>query len=373
MKLVDKYLGGKATAEEEELLHEYYTRLSAMDKTALTSEEEEDLRKLLWHRIQAGITRQPARLVPMKTVPWWRYVAAAVVVLLVGFGGYLALNQQKEAPPVANGNRPAAVPVPGGNKAVLTLADGTVIALDDAKEGSLAQQGNTQIIKLDGKLTYTETGKAGAAVLYNTLSTPRGGQYQVTLPDGSAVWLNAESSLRFPAQFSGDERRVSVTGEAYFEVAKNAAQPFLVEVGSATVKVLGTHFNINGYADEGSIKTTLLEGAVEVNSADRRTVLRPGQQARLQPNGDVALANAVDVDNVIAWKNGQFQFENADIETVGRQLSRWYDVEVAYNRKITERFYFEMPRSSSLRDVLKVLELAGNLKFKLEGKNLVVL
>lgn len=373
MKLVDKYLNGKATADEEQLLQEYYERLRAGGEQTMSATEEEALRQQLWQKIQAGSSRKPATVVPMPAANWRRYAAAAVVMLAVGLGGYFALNKTDQPIAATNGARPVTEPAPGGNNAVLTLADGSVIVLNEAVNGDLAQQGGTKIIKLDGKLQYTTAGIANGEALYNTLSTPRGGQYQVTLPDGSRVWLNAESSLRFPAQFDGTERRVTVTGEAFFDVTKNKAQPFVVTTGTTTVKVLGTAFNVNAYTDEAGIKTTLLEGAVEVGSGSSTAQLRPGQQARVEAGEKIAVTANVDVENVVAWKEGKFLFENADIETVSRQLSRWYDVEVAYSRKITQRFYLEMPRSSSLSDVLKVLELAGNIRFRVEGKKVVVL
>jgi ferric-dicitrate binding protein FerR (iron transport regulator) len=253
------------------------------------------------------------------------------------------------------------------------LADGSTIILDNVQNGTLAQQGNTKVIKEDGKLAYNLTSTGINEVLYNTISTPRGGQYQVDLPDGSRVWLNAASSLHFPTAFVGKERRVEITGEAYFEVAKNKAQPFIVSVNGAEVQVLGTHFNVMAYNDENAIKTTLLEGSVKFVNGSTSSLLKPGQQSQLSENGQVKVVSNVDVDAVTAWKNGNFDFQGEDIETVMRQLSRWYNVDVVYRNKPDELFYAEIPRNTKLSDVLKALELTGKLRFGIEGKKIIVM
>jgi ferric-dicitrate binding protein FerR (iron transport regulator) len=262
---------------------------------------------------------------------------------------------------------------PGGDKATLTLADGRTIVLDEAQNGALAQQGNTKIIKLDGKILYDQINKSSKEVVYNTISTPNGGQYQLELPDGSLVWLNASSSIHFPTSFVENERRVNVTGEAYFEIAKNPSKPFIVGVNNSEVQVLGTHFNINSYNDEDDMKTTLLEGSVRFVSGGDINILKPGQQSQLAKNGDIKVVSDVDVDKVVAWKNGLFDFENAGIETVMRQLSRWYDVEVEYNGKPDDIFIAEMRRNIKLSDALKALELTGRVRFDIQGKKIIVM
>jgi ferric-dicitrate binding protein FerR (iron transport regulator) len=262
--------------------------------------------------------------------------------------------------------------LPGGDKAVLTLADGSTIVLDDAKDGALTQQGNAKIIKLGGKLSYNLVNNTSKEVAYNTISTPRGGQYQVELPDGTQVWLNAASSLRFPVAFIGKERRVDIEGEAYFEVARNKKMPFIAKTNGGEVQVLGTHFNVMAYQEENSVKTTLLEGSVKFVSSDRVSLLRPGQQAKLTRDGQV-MVNEVDVDQAVAWKNGLFVFNNDDVATVMRQLSRWYDVEIVYQTKNLKQFFVgEVPRSSRLSDVLKVLELTSDIRFEIDGKKVIV-
>ena len=262
---------------------------------------------------------------------------------------------------------------PGGDKATLTLADGSTVILDDAQNGILAQQGNTKVIKLDGKLLYDPANKNSKEVVYNTISTPKGGQYQLELPDGSLVWLNATSSIRFPTSFVEKERRVEITGEAYLEVAKNRDKPFIVTVNNAEVQVLGTHFNINAYLDEDDVETTLLEGSVKFVNGANADILKPGQQSQLTKNGSFKVVSDVDVDKVVAWKNGFFDFENAGIETVMRQLSRWYNVEIEYNGKTDDLFIAEMRRNIKLSDALKALELTGKVRFEIEGKKIIVM
>ena len=263
--------------------------------------------------------------------------------------------------------------LPGSDKATLTLADGSTILLDEAHNGTIAQQGNSKIIKLDGKLSYDPTNKNSREIVYNTISTPKGGQYQLELPDGSRVWLNATSSIHFPTSFTGTARRIEIIGEAYFEIAKNPNMPFVVTVNNSEVQVLGTHFNINAYNDEDNVKTTLLEGSVRFVSNGNINILKPGQQAQLTKDGMAKVVSNVDVDEVVAWKNGMFAFENAGIETIMRQLSRWYDVEIEYKGKTDDLFIAEMRRNIKLSDALKALELTGKVKFDIQEKKIIVM
>jgi ferric-dicitrate binding protein FerR (iron transport regulator) len=310
--------------------------------------------------------------------PWKRFVAAAAVIIVVAVGSYFAFFRNNEKPTIAK----TPVPVqndllPGGNKAVLTLADGTVVTLDSAKNGALVVQGNTQVIKGDGTLAYNEEQQVGIAQnpVYNTVATPKGGQYQLTLADGSKVWLNAASSIHFPTAFTGNERRVDITGEAYFEVVHNANKPFHVNVNGMDVQVLGTHFNINAYTDEESIKTTLLEGSVKVSAANKTVTIKPGEQAQMNGGNAIGLvvSRDVNVDQVMAWKNGTFNFDGADLQTIMRQITRWYDVDVSYQGKIpTEPFKGEISRNVPASKVLQMLEYLG-VKFRIEGKKIVVM
>ena len=273
---------------------------------------------------------------------------------------------------------------PGGNKAVLTLADGSKIILDHASKGNLAQQAGVQVIKAsNGQLVYTiketaDAGKVPAGNLTNTISTPRGGQYQVNLPDGTRVWLNAASSLKFPLRFTGlKERKVELKGEAYFEVEKDASRPFIVQSDQQTVQVIGTHFNINSYGDELNTKTTLLEGAVKVTALkgpeEVQAFLKPGQQARVSSSSKLIDVKRVDPMTEIAWKNGQFFFENESIENIMKQISRWYDVEVVYEDDVTGKTVWgSVTRYTNVSKVLSILELTGEIHFKVEGRRIIV-
>lgn len=265
--------------------------------------------------------------------------------------------------------------LPGGNKATLTLANGKTIILDDAQNGILARQANVNVKKAkDGQLIYHVIGHPPSDQMprLNTISTPRGGQYQVVLPDGSKVWLNAASSLKFPTLFKNKTREVELTGEAYFEVAKNAAMPFKVKSGSGEVEVLGTHFNVMAYADEAEMKTTLLEGAVKIKSGSGSEMLRPGEQAVLNESGLIKKIAHANVDEEVAWKNGLFQFDDTDIQTVMRQASRWYDLDISYEGTIPlQRFTGRISRNVRASGFLSMLEYMG-LNFRIQGKSIVI-
>lgn len=305
----------------------------------------------------------------------YRWMAAAAVFLLVATSVVISItNNKKEVYTNNNKQVPKQDRLPGGDRAVLTLSDGRTIVLDSAGNGMLAQQGGTSIIKKnDGQLEYNTATGASTEIAYNLLQTPKGGQYKITLPDGSKVWLNAASSLKYPVAFVGNERKVQISGEVYFEIEKDAAKPFKVQLNNMEVEVLGTHFNVNGYEDEESVNTTLLEGKVKVQAASATKFLAPGQQAQLKTTGNIAVTSNVNLDEVVAWKEGNFQFENADIKTVMRQLARWYDVEVSYKGNINQHFVGSISRNVNLTQVLSMLQLTGAVKFKIEGKQLIVM
>ncbi|WP_346317613.1 FecR domain-containing protein [Chitinophaga sp. YIM B06452] len=264
--------------------------------------------------------------------------------------------------------------LPGSTKAVLTLSNGQQIVLDNAADGVLAQQGGTSISKqAGGQIVYNANGEASGEVLYNTMSTPRGGEYQLTLPDGTKAWLNAASSITYPTAFTGHERSVRITGEVYLEVAKDKRKPFLVQANDVKLEVLGTHFNVNAYGDDKTVRTTLLEGSVKVNAGGNSRVIAPGQQAKVAKGGTMTVDANVNIAETMAWKNGRFVFEGASIETVMRQLSRWYDVEVQAVEDVDDLFFVDVPRNKKISDVLKALELTGKVKFKIEGKKIMIL
>jgi transmembrane sensor len=337
----------------------------------ISPETSAKLFKAIHDKISAESKPVRRRVIPLRKIA----VAATVMGLLL-LSTFLLYNRntsKETANAEVDKRRFKNDVLPGGDKATLTLADGSTVVLDDAKNGTLAQQGSSKVIKVDGKLMYDPANNNSKEIVYNTISTPNGGQYQLELPDGSLVWLNATSSIHFPTSFMGKERRVEVTGEAYFEVAKNRDMPFIVTVNGSEVQVLGTHFNVNAYSDEDNVKTTLLEGSVKFVSGTNINMLRPGQQSQLASNGLIKVVSNVDVDEVVAWKNGMFDFDNAAIETVMRQLSRWYDVEIEYKGKTDDQFIAEMRRNIKLSDALKALELTGKVKFEIQGKKIIVL
>jgi len=337
-------------------------------------------------KIQLGI--HPVTPAVESLAPWhkWKYYWMAAAVLLLIAGGAVFFSRDKTRTNIVQ------LPVeqrfhndvfPGGDKAVLELADGSKIVLDNASNGALAQQGRTQVMKLDnGQLAY-QVGKKreinstiAEAIRYNTISTPRGGQYQVVLPDGSKVWLNAVSSLRFPTNFSGKERRVELNGEAYFDVTKNASMPFKVVTAQATpleIEVMGTEFDLMAYGDEDRQKVTLISGAVNASSGKEQLVLQPNQQAFLDKRSTALhLTSISNLAEVTAWKDGFFQFQDASIESIMRQAARWYDVEVAYEGKVNQQFIGKVPRQVNLSTLLKILEATGWVHFRIDGKKVTV-
>ncbi|MEO5888857.1 MAG: FecR domain-containing protein [Ferruginibacter sp.] len=379
-ELLDRYLSGECSTKEtiqvEAWLEAQSDHNNAWEK--MTSYEKAEWLQALYKGIKdtVGISnpeeKNNNKVIHFNTRWLIRIAAAAVVIFMIGTGAYLMLSKkiQKDIPgTIAKKWGTNKDILPGGNKAILTLADGSTIILDSAKNGLLAKQGSTTVIKLNGKLNYNSSASATTEITYNTIATPRGGTYQIELPDGSLVWLNAASSLRFPTAFSAGERKVEVTGEAYFEVVKNKAMPFIVHVNNSTIRVMGTHFNVMAYDNESSLTTTLLEGAVKFVNGNDSSILEPGQQTQFFGNGRLDLLKAVDLENVIAWKEGSFHFEGENLEIILRQLTRWYDIEVVYENKKTENlFYLEMPRNTKLADILKVLELSSGIHFKIEGK-----
>ncbi|HRE51753.1 MAG TPA: DUF4974 domain-containing protein [Flavitalea sp.] len=375
-QLVERYLAKKATDEEikvffqlmnEGLLDKYVDAamrdMEGMERPAIPIDGTDHAGKKTFGR------------------NWKRLAVAAAVTGLIALGVfYFNGNNDRTRQEAVAQHDPAIPPVndvePGGDKAVLTLGDGSTITLDNAENGELAAQGNLKVIKLNaGQLAYKKGAVGNDAVVpeYNTISTPRGGRYEIILPDETRVWLNAASSLRFPTAFVGNERVVELSGESYFEVAHRPDQPFKVKFADgAEIKVLGTHFNIQAYKDE-TIRATLLEGAIEISKQTKSGIMKPGQQAVIRKEGDMRIISNVDTEEAIAWKNGYFQFNRADITTIMRQIERWYDVEVEFRGNIPDKeFVGKVSRNARVSEVLKILELS-KIHFIIEGKKIIVM
>ena len=307
-----------------------------------------------------------------RRLPWLRYAAAASIILLLAAAGYtFTRNTSTTAPPQVAHTAAKDVSAPAASKAVITLANGQTVPLDSVGKGTLATQNDVAIVKLaNGQVAYNGVAKE---LLFNTLSNPRGSDViAVTLADGTRVWLNAGSSLRYPVAFTGTDRTVAVNGEAYFEVAHNAAMPFRVTKGALTITVLGTHFNVNTYDDEENARITLLEGAVKLTEGAATGLLHPGQQAIVHDK--ISVVNDADLETVMAWKNGKFQFgEKADINAVMRELSRWYDLDITYKGEVNSHIGGSISRKVNVSMVLQMLEATGSVKFTVEGKHITVI
>lgn len=312
---------------------------------------------------------------------WHQVGIAASIMILLTTGLYFYTNRAPvQTLSVKIVEPKAEVISPGDNKAILTLSDGSKIILEDAKNGILANQAGISIQKTsDGELLYSFSNSANTVtpeskenVVYNKIETPVGGKYQVNLPDGSKVWLNSSSSLRFSALFNGSTREVELSGEAYFDVSKNKSKPFKVNTKDQIVEVLGTQFNINSYSDEGPIKTTLIEGSVKIIYKDKIVLLSPGQQ--FQPKESALKVVEADTEEVVAWKDGYFVFKNEDIRSIMRKLSRWYNVDVSYSGNIPDvGFGGNISRSKDISEVLDVLQLTNAVHFKVEGRRVTVM
>jgi hypothetical protein len=388
--LFKKYYNKAASPEEVEELFYLLKNITDEEVTRLMREEWENLetKELLFDTVKSMeildgiipgktyIEEEPLQVIKVRRMNRFQklYVAAAVIIVL-GFGlhffrrGGSEIQQQMVTVPVFND-----VP-PGGNKAILMLADGKQIILDSLQNGLILRTSNFEINKTqDGQLAYqTFDGKYKNAknAGLNMISTPRGGEYKVILPDGTKVWLNAASSLKFPTVFLGAYREVELKGEAYFEVAKNPQMPFKVRSRVAEIEVLGTHFNVRAYNDERAMKTTLVEGSVQVKSRNSNKILKPGEQAVLE--GGTMLVSNVDVEEHIAWKNGLFQFKDASLEDVMKQAALWYDLKVIYLGKIPQKqFTGKTSRKVNASEFLNMLRYIG-VEFKREGKEITII
>jgi len=366
--LIKKYNEGNCSPEEIILLETWYVNQAQLFHQEIDEAKiEQDLNDIA--RKLPGIHRT-ASLLPR--------IAAAASILLFLSAGYYFISRKQPYQQVAH-NQIRDIK-PGGNKAVLTLAGGEQVVLTDAKSGIIAQQGNVIVKKTaNGQVAYnanTASSLKSEVVAMNTITTPRGGKWSLTLSDGTKVWLNAASSITYPTAFTGNEREVAVSGEAYFEVVHNSARPFRVRVKGQTIEDIGTSFDVNAYNDEPLVKTTLLEGSVKVSNATGATVLKPGEQS-LAKTGDVnqklSVVDNADIEQTMAWKDGMFVFKRSDLHTLMRQISRWYDVDVVYEGKVKEDVFFgKIKQSNNLSKILNILEL-GDVHFRIDGKKIIVL
>ncbi|WP_207423277.1 FecR family protein [Desertivirga brevis] len=369
-KLVDKCLAGNASTNEQELVDRYLDNFQKgrQEWNYLNMGDQDEVGKEIFLRVKEQLAAQQNQ----KVIRFRRLsVAAAVLaVLFIGIYHYSARTGQE----LSQNERIKNDIPPATDKATLTLADGSVVNLTDLKEGEVKVENGIRISKRNGQLEYEVTSNQSAKAAYNTITTPKGGKFVILLPDGTKVWLNAASSLHYPTAFKGKERRVELDGEGYFEVAKNKAKPFHVEADGTDVEVLGTHFNISSYSQDQNFKTTLLEGAVKVSRANNSIVLKPSQQARLSgADGSLLREPNVDIEEVMAWKDGLFRFKNAELKDIMQEIQRWYDVDVKYEGNLPEaQFTGFISRKVSISSVLKMLEPGVGVQFSLEGRNLVV-
>lgn len=374
--LVVSYIQGTLTPLERRELDAWILSSEKNEELfdELTSEENIE-KTMAWYaslnedkaleRIKKRISfkRETRRLIPFSFVT----VAASVLVILALAAFFIWQQNQGSVPP-ATGNNIAVSndPLPGSDKAILTLANGKKLVLDSTAPASI-EDGKIRIE--EGMITYQVA--ATEVPSQNLLTVPRGGQYKLVLPDGTKVWLNSESSLKYPTSFTGSERRVVLTGEGYFEVTKNKEKPFIVDAASNSIRVLGTQFNVNSYGDENVFTTTLVEGSVQITNGKATSILKPGQQARVTEKG----INVVEADTyeAMAWKNGEFVFRNTPVQSIVRQLARWYDLQVEFRDSVEKHLNATIKRNVSLSKVLHYLEQTGEVHFKLEGKKLVVM
>jgi ferric-dicitrate binding protein FerR (iron transport regulator) len=395
-QLLDQYISGELPFGEKERLNEmmndnvYRDTLESVVREVMLSdvyiEIDNPAQKA---RIDAWLDthfpvekREPeATLLSLKSwKPRSRIVAAAILLLPAAGACLLFLPKSPKKAALTEEQRFRNDVAPGRSGAVLTLADGQKILLDSTTNGTVGIQGNITVSNTNGQLTYNASDKKPVRSLYNTLTTKRGNQYQVVLPDGSRVWLNAASSITYPTMFTSGQRKVVITGEAYFEVARNDKQPFIVQKGALSVQVLGTRFNLNTYDDEHVLTATLLEGSIKVIKGRNSSVLKPGQQAIL-PGGaapadshdGIRVIDNADIGEAMSWKNGEFRFTDATIGSIMRQVERWYDVDVIYGTRISRHFIADIPRDVPLSELLKLLEMTDQVHFRIEGKKITVI
>ncbi len=370
--LFERYLNNHASREETAELFQYFQdtnnkeALEQMIENQLESRDKEELiDKMILDRVfgKIDLDTEPQNF---KSPTWYKITGAAAAIILVISISYLFLNRS------TYNDHTATIIEPGRDKATLVLSSGKTIVLEDIANGKLTEELGTTIEKTEnGGINYTVEGNTDVRVATNLLNVPKGGQFQITLSDGTKVWLNSNSSLKYPSAFSASERRVELTGEAYFEVSKNKQKPFIVETSLQKVEVLGTKFNINAYDDESSTQTSLAEGSVRVSCKNNTTLLKPGQQSTLTDQ-NIAV-RSVNLDQVLDWKNGDFNFSNNNLKEIMRKISRWYNIEVIFEGPISQETYFaQISRKKRLNDVLRALQLSGSIKYSIRNNKLYI-
>ena len=384
--LIDQYVAKTISPEEEQELFqfiaqgtydkqikEYMSDAWHMEYSELMSQQQS--KRIL----NAVFNREGGRVISIQqpTKRKFIWVAASVLLIVASASLFLLVGKHSSTPALSDNlnKQPINDVMPGTSGAILKLDDGSSIVLDNASNGNLVQQGNTLVVKSGAAISYMQgAAKNEKQVHYNTVETPKGRQFQLVLEDGTKVWLNAASSIKFPVAFIGRQRIVEINGEAYFEVAKNKKRPFQVMCKGSMIEVLGTHFDINAYADEEMISTTLLEGSVKVVKGSNQKIIKPGEQAQVKNDGSVQTRTNVNIDEVVAWKNNAFLFDNTDVKKLMRQLSRWYNVEVVFKGSTDEALTFNgtISRTATLATVLKMLESTGDVRFSIEGKRILV-
>lgn len=374
--LTDLYVQNKCTpAQMQELF--IYLKNSEADKLLLQKIQEEFNSAFSQH----SEFENPQSIIPLNTKiisfyksMWFRASIAASLILLFGLGyNYFTKNAQKQNK-FSNHKRQAIQP--GGNQATLTLSNGKVIVLDSSFSGYVSLTSSSTANKQLGKIDFSNINASETEnIIFSTIQTPPGGQFNIVLPDSSQVWLNAASSITFPLRFVGKNRKVAMTGELYFEVVENKAKPFFVSLPNKNeIQVTGTHFNVMAYDNEVEQRTTLLEGSINLHSGRTVYPLSPGQQLLTNAAGENTMRNKVNTEQVVAWKNGLFDFDNVTLPEIMRQLERWYKTNVVYQDATEKGHYIgSIKRSSSVNEVLKMLELAGDVKFKISGQNIIVM
>jgi len=360
---------------EEAKITEIYDREAwePVIRAILSKAEEEKTEE------REDVVSRSATVPRMTRTRWW--AAAAAIIIGITLTTFLLINKKSDSPALTTHDLRLTTDIaaPDKNRAQIKLSDGTIIYLDSAVNGELATVNGVKLVKTaDGQVAYSGSLATGpepveGPPLTNTLTNPRGSKViDMTLADGSRVWLNAGSSITYPVAFTGNDRKVQITGEGYFEIAHNASKPFFVTNGDVQVKVLGTHFNVNAYEDEDAVRVTLLKGSVMVSGPSSAVKIKPGQQALSLSKGRLTTRDNIDLDAIMAWKNGRFVFNGTDVQTTMRQIARWYDVEIVYEGNVKGFFKGSINRKENVSEILKLLGMTDEVHFKLEGRKIIV-